>query len=75
MASDDPRIGTILQGRYRVLDAIAAGGMGVVYRGERVGPAFYASKRANWTKDPAGTEVAVAKADGKAVKLILADYY
>jgi eukaryotic-like serine/threonine-protein kinase len=35
--SDDPRIGTILQGRYRVLDAIAAGGMGVVYRGERVG--------------------------------------
>lgn len=37
MDSDDPRIGTILQGRYRVLDAIAAGGMGVVYRGERVG--------------------------------------
>ena len=37
MSSDDPRIGTVLQGRYRVLDAIAAGGMGVVYRGERVG--------------------------------------
>ncbi|HEY5413302.1 MAG TPA: hypothetical protein VIK41_00665, partial [Gemmatimonadaceae bacterium] len=37
MHSDDPRIGTILQGRYRVLDAIAAGGMGIVYRGERVG--------------------------------------
>jgi hypothetical protein len=43
--------------------------------GERVGPAFYASRRANWTKDPAGTEVSIAKADGKAVKLILADYY
>jgi tRNA A-37 threonylcarbamoyl transferase component Bud32 len=37
MPSDDPRIGTLLQGRYRVLDAIAAGGMGAVYRGERVG--------------------------------------
>ena len=37
MPPDDPRIGTILQERYRVLDAIAAGGMGVVYRGERVG--------------------------------------
>ena len=37
MPSDDPRIGTILQGRYRILDAIAAGGMGAVYRGERVG--------------------------------------
>jgi serine/threonine-protein kinase len=35
--SQDPRIGTILQGRYRILDAIAAGGMGAVYRGERVG--------------------------------------
>src|SRR5262245_41915853 len=37
VSADDPRIGTILQGRYRILDAIAAGGMGVVYRGERVG--------------------------------------
>jgi serine/threonine-protein kinase len=37
LPSDDPRIGTTLQGRYRVLDAIAAGGMGAVYRGERVG--------------------------------------
>jgi len=32
----DPRIGTLLQERYRILERIAAGGMGVVYRGERV---------------------------------------
>jgi hypothetical protein len=43
--------------------------------GERVGPGFYSSSRGNWTKDPAGTEVTVAKADGQTVKLILADYY
>jgi eukaryotic-like serine/threonine-protein kinase len=32
----DPRIGTILQERYRIIERIAAGGMGVVYRGERL---------------------------------------
>jgi serine/threonine-protein kinase len=32
----DPRIGNVLQGRYRVLSRIASGAMGVVYRGERV---------------------------------------
>jgi serine/threonine-protein kinase len=32
----DPRIGTVLQERYRILQRISAGGMGVVYRGERV---------------------------------------
>ncbi|WP_257452317.1 serine/threonine-protein kinase [Archangium lipolyticum] len=32
----DPRLGTILQGRYRLLQRLAAGGMGVVYRGERL---------------------------------------
>jgi tRNA A-37 threonylcarbamoyl transferase component Bud32 len=38
-ASDDitPRVGDVLQGRYRLLASIAEGGMGSVYRGERVG--------------------------------------
>src|SRR4051794_35323439 len=33
----DPRIGGILDGRYRIVAALARGGMGVVYRGERLG--------------------------------------
>jgi serine/threonine-protein kinase len=32
----DPRIGNVLQGRYRILGKIASGAMGVVYKGERV---------------------------------------
>ena len=36
VAAPDPRIGTVLQGRYRILSKLAAGAMGVVYRGERV---------------------------------------
>jgi hypothetical protein len=35
-APPDPRIGHVLQGRYRILSKIASGAMGVVYRGERV---------------------------------------
>jgi hypothetical protein len=33
----DPRIGTTLDERYRIVGRLAAGGMGVVYRGERLG--------------------------------------
>ena len=34
---DDSRVGRILDGRYRIDAPIATGGMGAVYRGERVG--------------------------------------
>ncbi len=32
----DPRVGSVLNGRYRILERKTAGSMGVVYRGERV---------------------------------------
>jgi hypothetical protein len=35
-SSPDPRVGSLLQGRYRILSQLASGAMGVVYRGERV---------------------------------------
>ncbi|RYZ34219.1 MAG: serine/threonine protein kinase, partial [Myxococcaceae bacterium] len=35
-AVSDPRIGTVLQERYRIIERLAAGGMGMVYRGERL---------------------------------------
>ena len=35
---DDPRIGRVIHLRYKILDRIAAGAMGVIYRAERVGP-------------------------------------
>ena len=47
----------------------------VTIGGERVGPGFYASGQANWTKEKAGTEVAVTKSDGQTVTVTLADYY
>ena len=34
--ANDPRLGVVLQERYRILSRLAAGGMGVIYRGERV---------------------------------------
>src|SRR5688572_3555764 len=34
--TSDARVGVTLQGRYKILQRLAAGGMGVVYRGERL---------------------------------------
>ena len=33
---EDPRLGAVLDDRYRVIEPLAAGGIGVVYRGERL---------------------------------------
>ncbi|HEX2658747.1 MAG TPA: serine/threonine-protein kinase [Polyangia bacterium] len=36
LSPPDPRVGQVLQGRYKILERLAAGAMGVVYRGERI---------------------------------------
>ena len=47
----------------------------VTIGGERVGPGFYSSKHAGWTREAVGTKVDITKADGQNVILTLADYF
>ena len=34
--AEDPRVGQILDDRYKVIEPLASGGIGAVYRGERI---------------------------------------
>ena len=47
----------------------------VTIGGERVGPGFYTSKQAGWTREAVGTKVGITKSDGQTVMLTLADYF
>lgn len=47
----------------------------VTIAGERVGPGFYTSKQAGWTREAVGTKVDITKSDGQTVILTLADYF
>ena len=47
----------------------------VAIGGEKVGPSFYSSKQAGWTREDVGTKISLTKSDGQTVILTLADYY
>ena len=47
----------------------------VTIAGERVGPGFYTSKQAGWSREAVGTKVDITKSDGQTVILTLADYF
>jgi predicted metalloprotease with PDZ domain len=52
-----------------------AGDRIVAIDGEAVGPGFFAGAKASWARAAAGSAVSLTKADGKTVKLTLADYF
>jgi hypothetical protein len=70
---DEGQVGDSLERRRRLRVSLAC-----TFRKPRSRPSraeTYASKRADWAKVPAGTEVAVAKNDGKSATVVLADYF